>query len=402
MLNRSDYVEKILSFVDMDVIKVITGIRRCGKSVIMKQVQEALLQKGIKEQQMIYYNFESFLNDNLLDAKKLYQAIHEQAQNTEGKVYIFLDEIQNVYDWQRCINSLQVDIACDIYLTGSNANLLSGELATYIAGRFVEIKVTPFSFREYVDSVIERGRSESVSVLFQEYVQYGGMPFVCYLEDKSKFQEYMGGIYNSVLLNDIITRHRIRSIEGLERILRYAIDNTGRLFSANGISKYLKNERLNISVDTVLNYLRFSQDALLLYKASKHSLEGKELLKTQEKYYICDHGFKEYLYGSNQRDIELVLENIVYMEMVRRGYDVSVGSIMNKEIDFICQKGKERCYLQVTYLMASKETREREFSPLLAIQDNYPKYVLSLDEFSFSDAGIIHCNIKDFLLNQKL
>lgn len=336
----------------MDVIKVITGLRRSGKSVIMRLVQDTLIRNGIQKNQIIYYNFESFIHEELLDAKKLYQAIIKQAQLADGNTYIFLDEIQNVRDWQRCINALQVDLRSDIYLTGSNANLLSGELATYIAGRFVEIKVTPFSFSEFVECSKERGYADSIPKLFQEYVQYGGMPFVCYLDDKSKFQEYMAGIYSSVLLNDIITRHKIRSTEGLERILRYAI-------------------------------------------------EGKELLKTQDKYYVCDHGFKEYLYGDNQRDIELVLENIVYMEMQRRGYQVSVGSILNKEIDFICQKGGTRLYLQVTYMMASPESRTREFAPLLAIHDNFPKYILSMDEFDFSDAGILHRNIRDFLLEQK-
>lgn len=385
----------------MDVIKVITGLRRSGKSVIMRQVQDTLIRNGIQKNQIIYYNFESFIHEELLDAKKLYQAIIKQAQLADGNTYIFLDEIQNVRDWQRCINALQVDLRSDIYLTGSNANLLSGELATYIAGRFVEIKVTPFSFSEFVECSKERGYADSIPKLFQEYVQYGGMPFVCYLDDKSKFQEYMAGIYSSVLLNDIITRHKIRSTEGLERILRYAIDNVGRIFSANSITKYLKNEKLTISVDSVLHYIRYAQDALLLYKAPKYAIEGKELLKTQDKYYVCDHGFKEYLYGDNQRDIELVLENIVYMEMQRRGYQVSVGSVLNKEIDFICQKGGTRLYLQVTYMMASPESRTREFAPLLAIHDNFPKYILSMDEFDFSDAGILHRNIRDFLLEQK-
>lgn len=398
MLYRENYVQKIVGFKDMDVIKVITGLRRSGKSTIMRQVQEYYENTGISRDQILYYNFESYEYIDLLDDKKLYMHIKNEIQHIQGCCYLFLDEIQNVKNWQKCINALQVDVHCDIYITGSNAKLLSGELATYIAGRFIEIKVFPFSFKEYAAAQKDQNREKKSKVLFQEYLQYGGMPFVCYLNDKEKFKEYMSGVFSTIILNDMISRNNVRNPLIMERVLTYAIDNIGHLISASSIVKYLKNEHLKVSIDTVISYLRMGSDALLFQKTPRGNLLGKEVLKTQEKYYISDHGFKQYLFHSNMRDIELVLENIICIEMLRRGYDVSVGEVMKKEVDFVCRRNEECLYIQVSYLMPDSTTREREFAPLLLIRDNYPKYVLSMDELDFSQQGIRHCNIVDFLL----
>lgn len=402
MLYRKNYIQKIVGFADLDVIKVITGIRRCGKSTIMKQVQEHFKQQGIRNEQILYYNFESFEHIDLLEATALYKEIKNRIKNNKSRSYLFCDEIQNVHHWQQCVNSLQVDFDCDIYLTGSNANLLSGELATHIAGRFVEIKVLPFSFQEYIASQADQNIEKTISEMFQEYIIYGGMPFVCYLEDKSKFAEYMNGVFSTVVLNDMIARNALRSPDVMTRILYYAIDNIGHTFSATSIVKYLKNEHIKVSVDTVINYLGMANTALLLQKVRRKNLIGKEILKTQEKYYISDHGFKEYLFSSNIRDIELVLENIIYLEMLRRGYQVFVGNVEQKEIDFVCEKSGKVIYLQVSYLMPDRSTRERELAPLLCIKDNFPKYILSLDEINFSESGIQHQNIRDFLLNNEV
>ena len=372
MLYRENYIQKIAGFKDMDVIKVITGLRRSGKSTIMRQVQEYYEKTGISPNQILYYNFESYEYIDLLDDKKLYMHIKNEVQHIQGCCYLFLDEIQNVKNWQKCINALQVDVRCDIYITGSNAKLLSGELATYIAGRFVEIKVFPFSFKEYAAAQKDQNREIISKVL--------------------------SGVFSTIVLNDMISRNNIRNPLIMERVLTYAVDNIGHLISASSIVKYLKNEQLKVSIDTVISYLKMGSDALLFQKTPRGNLLGKEVLKTQEKYYICDHGFKQYLFHSNIRDIELVLENIICIEMLRRGYDVSIGEVMRKEIDFVCRKNEECLYIQVSYLMPDSATREREFAPLLLIRDNYPKYVLSMDELDFSQQGIQHKNIIDFLL----
>lgn len=397
MLYRKKYIERILGFKDKDVIKVITGLRRSGKSVIMRQIQEHFVSTGISQDHILYYNFESFECSKLRNSEDLYLDVKAKI-NDQQRYYLFFDEIQNVEDWQRCINSMRVDICCDIYITGSNANLLSGELATYIAGRYIEFKIYPFSFQEYMEAMTEQNLLQDKRTMFMEYLKYGGMPFVCYLEDKTKFKEYMSGVFSTIVLNDIITRNNIRNPQIMERILYYAIDNIGHIFSATSISKYLKNEKINVSVDTVIHYLRIACNALILIKSMRSDLLGKEVLKTQEKYYLTDHSFKQYLFGTNIRDIELILENIIFIEMQRRGYDVYTGDINKKEVDFICTKMDERIYIQVSYLMYDEATRNREFSSLLMIQDNYPKYVLSMDDFDFSQQGIIHKNIIDFLL----
>lgn len=395
MIPRERYMNKIRPFFNKEIVKVLVGMRRCGKSVMLQLIQEELKQSGISREQFITINFESAKNKVLKDADALYAFLSEKAGQVNKKVYIMLDEIQEVNEWQTCINSLLVDLDVDIYITGSNAKLLSGELATYLAGRYIEIKIYPFSFQEVL--MVEPQADERD--LFMRYLQYGGMPFLytAKLEQENAIT-YLTDIYNSVVLKDVVQRNSIRDTDLLDRIITYVISNIGAEFSAKSISDYMKSENRKIAPETVYNYLQACENAYLLHRVKRQNLIGKTILKTQEKFYLSDQGLREAVYGFNTRDIEKVLENIVYMELLRRGYIITVGNISGKEVDFVAERRESKLYVQVTYVMADEKTREREFSSLLSIPDNYPKYVVSLlDEANFSRDGIIHRNIREFL-----
>ena len=401
MIERELYMKRIRPFIGNELIKVLTGIRRSGKSVMLELIKQELIKQGIDEQQFISFNFEQMRNTPFCTAKTLYKEITNRAKDQKGKIIFFFDEIQEVTHWEKCINSLRLDYDCDIYITGSNAKLLSGELATYLAGRYVEFVIYPFSFQEYLDMRKTSTTNLNISQEFQQYIRLGGMPFLQNLqgiEDAS--MQYLKDVYNSVVLKDIIQRNNIREVDMLERIITYVMANIGRVFSASSIVKYFKNENRKVSSETVMNYLKMCQEAFLIYKVSREDLAGKKILAVNEKYYIADHGIREAVYGNNGRDIELILENIVYMELIRRGYDVTIGKAGTKEIDFIAKKNHQKIYIQVTYLLASEQTIQREFGVYQSIQDNYPKYVVSMDEFDFSRDGIRHCNIRDFLLKK--
>ena len=402
MTKRELYIEKIKPFIDKDIIKVLTGIRRSGKSVMLKLIMEELKQNGIDEKQFININFENLINRELTTADKLHKYILKKASEIKKKCYIFLDEIQEVKDWEKCINSLRVneEYNFDIYITGSNAKLLSGELSTYLAGRYVEFVIYPFSFKEFLDTLKSIQQSISIREAFQKYIKFGGMPFLYNLafEEEPSLQ-YLNDIYLSIILKDITQRNKIRDIDLLERVINYLIMNVGNNFSATSISKFFKSENRKVSVETILNYIKAAEEAFLIYKVSRDDLIGKKILNVNEKYYIADHGIREAILESNQRDINQIFENIIYLELLRKGYNVRVGKINNLEIDFVCTKGNEKNYIQVAYLLASSETIEREFSSLEKINDNYPKYVISMDEFDMSRNGIIHINIIDFLMN---
>lgn len=401
MIERELYMKRIRPFIGNELIKVLTGIRRSGKSVMLELIKQELIKQGIDEQQFISFNFEQMRNTPFCTAETLYKEITNRAKDQKGKIIFFFDEIQEVTHWEKCINSLRLDYDCDIYITGSNAKLLSGELATYLAGRYVEFVIYPFSFQEYLDMRKTSTTNLNISQEFQQYIRLGGMPFLQNLqgiEDAS--MQYLKDVYNSVVLKDIIQRNNIREVDMLERIITYVMANIGRVFSASSIVKYFKNENRKVSSETVMNYLKMCQEAFLIYKVSREDLAGKKILTVNEKYYIADHGIREAVYGNNGRDIELILENIVYMELIRRGYDVTIGKAGTKEIDFIAKKNHQKIYIQVTYLLASEQTIQREFGVYQSIQDNYPKYVVSMDEFDFSRDGIRHCNIRDFLLKK--
>ena len=394
MIQREYYMKQIRPFINTDLIKVLTGIRRSGKSVMLQLIQEELLSQQIRPDQMISLNFEDLANLPLCQPMALYQWIADKAAAIKGKIYIFLDEIQEVTNWERVINSLRVAFDVDIYLTGSNAKLLSGELSTYLAGRYVQFVIYPFSYQEFILA----NQLDDTPQAFQKYLLFGGMPFLMNLHfQEGPSRQYLQDMYNSVILKDIVQRNNLRDVDLLERIIGYALSSIDHVFSASNITKYLKSEHRKVSNDTVLNYLNACTTAYLFYKIPRQDLLGKKLLSINEKYYVVDHGLREAVYGHNARDIDQILENIVCLELLRRGYTVTIGKAGNFEVDFIAEKGNRKCYVQVTYLLASPETIEREFRVYKDIKDNYPKYVVSMDELDFSQDGIQHYNIRKFL-----
>lgn len=398
MIKRETYMKRIRPFMNNDLIKVLTGIRRSGKSVMLELIKEELISSGVDSKQFISINFEDMRYSRLHTAVTLHEEILKRAETIQGKVYLFFDEIQEVTDWEKCINSLRVILDCDIYLTGSNARLLSGELATYLGGRYVEFVIYPFSYTEFLELYHTVCPDISEQQAFQKYIVAGGMPYLSNLRyEEEPSRQYLTDLFNSVQLKDIVKRSKVRDVDLLERIIAYVMANIGTTFSATTIVKFLKNEHRTVSTDTILNYIKYCVDAYLFYQVKRQDLQGKQILSTNEKYYIADHGIREAVYGSNMRDINLILENIVYMELLRRGYTVTVGKVKTKEIDFVCQKRNEKLYVQVTYLLASEDTIHREFDVYEEIKDNYPKYVVSLDEFDMSRNGIKHMNMRKFL-----
>lgn len=392
-------MKRIRPFIGTDLVKVMTGIRRCGKSVMLDLIKEELKELGISAAQFITFNFEDLRNANFCTASSLHDEVVRRASEISGKVYLFFDEIQEVTAWEKCINSLRIEMDCDIYITGSNARLLSGELATVLGGRYVEFTIYPFSYAEFMDLYKDIFPDASNSAVFQKYLTLGGMPYLAnlrYAEEPGK--QYLTDVYNSVVLNDVVKRNKIRDVDLLTRIVTYVIGNIGTTFAAASIAKFLKSERRTVATDTVLNYIQYCINAYLFYQVKRQDIQGKQILSTNEKYYMADHGLREAVFGGNMRDINLVLENIIYMESLRRGYTITVGKSGTKEIDFICQKQDQKVYVQVTYLLASDETIQREFGIYDSIHDNYPKYVVSMDELDFSRNGIKHRNIKEFLL----
>lgn len=404
MIKRENYINEIKKFMNKPIIKVITGMRRSGKSIILKLLSQELIENGVEEKNIIEINFESLMFSELTEFKKLYTYIMEKAQELQGKVYIFLDEIQEVEHWEKAINSLMVDLNCDIYITGSNANLLSSELATYIAGRYVEIKVYPLSFKEYIEFAKVENPSQTLSKeeYFEQYLKFGGLPAIHNFDyDRDTIYQYLEDIYNSVLLKDVIARNRIRDIELLERIVLYVLENIGNTFSAKNISDFLKSQGRKLSRETVYNYLKALESAYIISRVQRYDIKGKAILETQEKFYLTDLGLRHTKLGYRANDIAGYLENIIYLELLRRKYIVNIGKLGTKEIDFIGTLRDEKLYIQVTYLLASPETIEREFSPLKSVQDNYPKYVLSMDNLEkYNIDGIVREKIIDFLLNE--
>lgn len=399
MIKRELYMSRIRPFIGGELIKVVTGIRRSGKSVMLELVKQELLESGVGAKHFISINFEDMRNAHLCNAQSLHEEVLRLSSTIQGKVFLFFDEIQEVANWEKCINSLRVALDCDIYITGSNAKLLSGELATYLGGRYVEFVIYPFSFSEFLELYLPIFPQSSIQQCFQKYLVTGGMPYLSNLQyaDEPSHQ-YLTDLFNSVMLKDIVKRNKVRDVDLLERILAFVTANVGTTFSATSLSKFLKSERRTVAPETILNYIKYCCDAYLFYQVKRQDLQGKQLLATNEKYYIADHGIREAVFGGNMRDINLILENIVFMELLRRGYSVTVGKTGNKEVDFICDKRGERIYIQVAYLLASEETIHREFDVYDSIRDHYPKYVVSLDEFDMSRNGIRHRNIRDFLL----
>ena len=402
MIKRELYMKRIRPFINTELIKVMTGIRRCGKSVMLELIKHELLESGINPSQFISINFEDMRYDHLHTAKVLHEEITKRASQIEGRAYLFFDEIQEVTDWEKCINSFRVGLNCDIYITGSNAKLLSGELATYLGGRYVEFIIYPFSFAEFLELYRPIAPEASIQNCFQKYLVSGGMPYLANIRYETEpSRQYLTDLFNSVQLKDIVKRNKIRDVDLLERIIAYVMTNIGTTFSATSLVKFFKNEQRTVSAETILNYIRYCCDAYLFYQVKREDLPGKQILSSNEKYYIADHGIREAVFGGNTQSIQLILENIVYMELLRRGYSVTIGRVGDKEIDFVCTRQADKIYIQVTYLLASDETISREFGVYDNIRDNYPKYVVSLDEFDMSRNGIKHRNIRDFLLMEE-
>ena len=402
MIKRETYLRRIRPFIGGDLVKVMTGMRRSGKSVMLELIKEELVSQGVDPQQFIALNFEDMRYTHLLTAQALHDEILQRKEGMHGKVYLFFDEIQEVDGWEKCINSFRVEFDCDIYITGSNAKLLSGELATYLGGRYVEFVIYPFSFAEFLALYRTVYPETSPAQGFQAYLLRGGMPYLANLRfEEAPCRQYLTDVFNSVQLKDIVKRNKIRDVDLLERIIAYVMANVGTTFSATAISKFLKNEHRRVSPETVLNYLRACADAYLFYQVKRQDVQGKQILASQEKYYIADHGVREAVFGGNLRDINLILENIVFLELLRRGYTVTVGKSGALEVDFIAEQRGERVYIQVCYLLAAPETVQREFGVYDTIPDNFPKYVVSMDELDLSRNGIHHKNIRDFLLMEQ-
>lgn len=403
-MNRPFYVNQIVPFIDKGVVKVFTGIRRCGKSHIMGMVRDVLLSRGVAADQIVEANFESKKTDYVKTAELAFFHVKTCSERVGGKrLYLLLDEIQELDGWEKLVNAIQVDFDADIYITGSNAKLLSGELSTYLGGRYVEIHVFPLSFGE----VLEWGRIDNPDLsardAFRQYLREGGMPFLHDAKiDGDSAMAYLSDVFGSVVVKDIAKRRKVRDIDLLERFLSYLVSEVGHTFSASSVKKYLRHESRDISLETIYNYLKYAEEACLILPLKRVDLVGKRILSSQEKIYLADQGFREAIFGNNEASIDQILENVVAVDLIRRGFDVTVGFVGAKEVDFVAERGGGKIYIQVSYLMPTAEIREREFSVLERIQDNYPKFVLSMDEMDFSRNGIIHRPIADFLLNPSL
>ena len=398
---RERYIEKIRPFIDKDIIKVFTGIRRSGKSVMLELIKDELFDSGVKSKNIISFNFELISNFQLRTAEALHEELSQLIKPLKNKVYLFFDEIQEVENWEKCINSCRLEFECDIYITGSNAKLLSGELATYLAGRYVEFVIYTFSFEEYIKAKKINNSEIDIAKEFQSYLKTGGMPFLTNLQNNNEASNvYLQDLYNSVILKDVIKRNNIRDVDLMERVINYVFTNIGHTFSSTSISKYFKSEKRKVSHDTILNYIKACADAFLLYKINREEVSTKKILSVNEKYYIVDQGILNAVYDQKFKNIDQILENIVCLELLRRSYKVTVGKAGMKEIDFIAEKDGERIYIQVAYLLASQEVIDREFGVYKYVKDNFPKYVLSLDEFNMSRNGIKHRNLRDFLLEK--
>ncbi len=399
MIIREAYISQIIPLIDKNLIKVLTGVRRSGKTVLLSQIQDYLLKNGRSKSQIINISLESKKNKEFKDGDVLYEYLISACKKLNAKAYIFLDEIQVVSEWEEVVSSLLVDLDCDIYITGSNSKLLSSELATLIAGRYIQIHVYPFTLSESKQMLEQNGKFKSNEVLFQDYLKYGGLPMRFSLEEIS-LEAYLSDTYDAIVVKDIIQRNNIKDTNLLNMILTFLMDNIANPFSARSIVTALKQEGINTTVETVIAYIGYIKKAMVVYSAQRYDIKGKKLLTTNEKYYTVDLGLRNCVKASGEIDYNKLYENIVYLELLYRGYDVKVGKTDNYEIDFIAYKGSDILYVQVCYLLASAETVEREFGNLERIKDNYPKYVISGDLPDFSRNGIKHYNIIKFLLTE--
>ena len=398
MINREIYMNKLLAYKDTEFIKVITGVRRCGKSSLLKLFMEKILDDD-KNANVIYMNFESFEFDDIVNYKDMYNKISEQINKTK-KNYILLDEVQRVEEWENAVNAITVDFNSDIYITGSNAYLLSSELSTYLSGRYVEIKVLPLSFKEYLDFT-SLEESKTLEDKFVEYIKYGGMPGIIIIKNEENlYESAITGIYNTVFMKDVVERNKLVDATLLEKILKFLMSNIGSSISSKKIADFLTSQGTKITHNTVLNYLQMLENAYIIYKVPRYDIKGKEILKTLEKYYIVDTGIRNVILGFRDSDFGHIIENIVYFELLRRGYNVTIGKNDSLEVDFIATKSNDKKYYQVTYTMLDENVKNREIGVLKNINDNYEKTVITMDKIynNTSEEGIKIRYLIDFLL----
>lgn len=401
MIFRENYVKKIMAFTDTSFVKILTGVRRCGKSTIMQMIMDELRKRGIPEERIVSYRFDSMEYDDMT-AKQLYEMLKTRLSVGE-KTYLFLDEVQEISSWEKTVNSINTDFNVDIYVTGSNSRMMSSEIATYLTGRYVSFRIFTLSFEEYLTFKKQYGTVEDIHKELVNYIKYGGFPAI-HLQEYSLNDAYtiVRDIYNSTVFSDIVKRNQIRKVDQLERVVRFVFDNVGKTFSAKSISDYIKSEHRAIDNETVYNYLEKLENAYILHRCSRYDVQGKELLKTQEKFYLADSSFKYSVLGYNDQSIAAMLENVVYLELLRRDYEVYIGKTQNGEIDFIATRQNDKIYIQITKEIKSEKTEKREYDRLLEIGDNYPKYLLRTDDFAGGNyQGIKTMHVADFLLSEE-
>lgn len=400
MIYRPVYVDKMMAYVDTPFVKILTGVRRCGKSTILKMIMETLhKERGVPMEQIVSYRFDSMEYEDMT-AKQMYQELKGRLC-PNGRTYLFLDEVQEIKGWEKAVNSLASDFNVDIYVTGSNSRMMSSEISTYLTGRYVSFRIYTLSFREYLTFKSQYAVVEDVHKELANYIRLGGFP-ATHLRAYGQDEVYtiVRDIYNSTIFSDIVKRNQIRKIDQLERVVRYTFNNVGNTFSSKAISDYLKAEHRSLDNETVYSYLEKLEKAYLLHRCSRYDLNGKEILKTQEKFYLADTSLRYSVLGYNDDTVASSLENIVYLELCRRGYTVYIGKTGDGEVDFVATRQNEKLYVQVTQRIESEKTEKREYERLLEIRDNYPKYVLRTDEFVGGNyEGIITMHVADFLLS---
>ena len=397
MLKRELYLKRIREFYDSDLIKILVGIRRCGKSVILEQIIEELKNKGIDENHIIYVNFEFIEFEELTDYKKLNTYVKERIQD-DKMYYLFFDEIQNVDNFEKVVNSLRASQKVSIFITGSNSRLLSEELSTVLSGRYVSFRINPLSYKEVLEL---RGMEKSTDEVFEDYMKWGSLPNRFEFESEEAIKNYLYGVFDSIILRDVVERLKIRDTALFNLILQYIVDTIGREFSAENIMNFLRNEGREVSTLTIYSYLDALCKALLIRKVYRYDVHGKAVLKTLNKYYVTDLGIAQIKNNKTEIDRCYAIENIVYNELIIKGYDVFTGKTKKGEIDFVATKPNKKIYIQVAFSIPNEDTKNREFGAYSVITDNYPKYVISLDKFNYEYNGIKHLNLIDFLLDDE-
>ena len=399
MIKREMYLKKLRDSYDSELIKIIVGVRRSGKSVLLTQIMDELIEKGIKEDHIIYINFEDYDYTDYTEPKKFNEYVKSKIQDKE-KYYLFFDEIQNVKDFEKVINSFRATMNVSIFITGSNSKVLSGDLSTYLVGRYISIKIMPFTFAEYLELQKEKGITKDKEELFLEYMEWGGMPQIYNTTNLEERKMYLTDLYNTAILKDIVERHSIKNVNLLNRIIQFIMENIGGIVSAKSITDFLNHEKIKTSVDTVLNYIDYVNTSMIVNKVNRYDIRGKSVMTLLEKYFLADLGILQLKNSTVEKKVGGRLENIVYNELIARGYEVYIGKTKNGEIDFVVNDFKDRFYIQVADYLSSDSVIEREFGAYKELEDNYPKYVLTMDKLDYSRDGIIHKNIIDWLLDK--